>query len=92
MNKLFATLGLALAVTVTGLHGALAEVDPNIPTTSKYRPETNARIDRDRLSDVQWAGLFTRCQQILGGAGDPADMPYCRAVVRVTFGEDSNNG
>ncbi len=90
MTKTFATLGLALGVTLANLYGAQAAIDPNVPT-SRSAAATKAHIDHDRLNDVQWAGVFATCQQVLSGFGDQSMRSYCREVIDVHFAVDRTN-
>ena len=69
------------------LTAALLAISTVAATAATSAQETAARIDRDRMSDAQWAGTVQSC---LSGA--QTDVRYCRAVLDVAFDNGDNKG
>src|SRR5687767_12551105 len=74
------TITFALTAALLGLSAVTA-------TAATSAQEAAARIDRDRMSDTQWAGIVQSC---LSGA--QTDAGYCRAVLDVNFDNGDNKG
>lgn len=60
--------------------------------TTRSGHEINARNDRDRLSDQQWAGVFEQCRVVLRNWQQSAagEVEYCRAVKDIELGLDED--